>query len=221
MPSNKKFIKSTVKKNLKLNSKFHQILLETQDKKFKFQPGQYVVLKINNSTYRAYSIASSPSRLPLWEIILDVTPGGPGSTYLKNLKVGDIVQTFQPMGELYLRDDKSKNLIFIATGCGVASLKSMIDFLVKEHAPKNIYLLWGLRYKKDICLMKEIKNWNLYPRFTYDITLSKPNKNYKGKRGHVDTHLKEIVKNFDLAKTSFYLCGSEEMIGDFQKNLKD
>lgn len=215
-----KFYQSRLVKNQKLNSHFHHLFFKLINQKFSFKPGQFIILKVSDSVSRAYSIASQPSTLPLWEIILDTTPAGPGSTYLKNLKEGQIINTSAPQGHLYYHPDQSKNIILIATGCGFASIKSIIEYLLSQPIRLNIYLLWGLRYQKDIFLKKTLDTWNkIYPHFNYDITLSHPSSSYRGKSGHVDTHLQSIAHKYDLSQSSFYLCGNQKMIKDIQKAL--
>ena len=67
------------------------------------------------------------------------------------INVNDLVHLEGPYGTFYIRDDFSKNLIFLATGTGIAPIKMMIYELVndKKVNPKKINLFWGNRYVKD------------------------------------------------------------------------
>jgi len=211
---------SRVIKNQKLNSNFHHFFFKLQNQPFSFKPGQFVILKVSDKVFRSYSIASPPSHLPNWEMIVDITPQGPGTTYLQNLKKGDTIQTSSPTGHLSLKKDSSQNLVFIATGCGIASFKSIIQSLLEQNTQKNIHLLWGLRYPKNIFLKKTLDSWaKSSPKFSYQITLSRPPSSYLGPAGHVDQHLSPIIKKFKPHQTSFYLCGSQDMVTTLSQTL--
>ena len=82
------FFKHDVVSNIKLNSKFNSIKFKSESKSFIFKTGQFVAVKVNKNIFRLYSIASEPEDLPYWNMFIDITPGGPGTTYLKSLKKG-------------------------------------------------------------------------------------------------------------------------------------
>jgi len=215
-----KHFRSKVINNIKLNSRYYHIFFKVLDSNFIFKAGQYTLVKINGKTYRPYSIASTPKKLPFWEIILDASPGGIGSTYLKNLKKEAVIRTLKPSGTLYFNNDNSNNIITITSGCGIASIKSIIEDVL-ENKQTSIYLLWGLRNKKDIFLTKEFTKWKKHnPKFSWQISLSHPTKNYVGKKGYVHKHLSGLLKSTNYSNTSLYLCGSKEMINKSHDILK-
>lgn len=204
------FFKSTVIDNQVLNTKFRLIKFKLDGKNWSFKPGQFVILKVASKIFRNYSIYSLPEELPFWEILLDVTPNGPGCKYLSRLKKGEKVETSAPMGTFFINNKKPGNYILVATGCGFAPTKCMAAYLVKNHKNK-IGLLWGLRHKTDI-FPNGIKQ--------AEIVLSKPDKKWTGKTGHVTDYLETVVQKFPARKTGVYVCGNAAMIADVSRILK-
>lgn len=217
-----KFVSSEVLENKTLNYKFHLLRFKLlgNKKAFLFKPGQFILVKVEDSLFRAYSIASSPRQLPNWEILIDITPNGPGCKYLKSLKPGDIIETSTPKGIFALEKDGSKNIIMGATGCGLASIKPIVEEILDEG--KNMYLYWGLRHEEDIFDKSFLENWkSSNPNFEYEIVLSKPKGVPAGKTGHINSHMIEHIKSLPPELTSVYLCGNNEMIAEVKSRLAE
>ncbi|MEF8814305.1 MAG: FAD-binding oxidoreductase [Halovenus sp.] len=120
-----------------------------------FLAGQYVGLRYNGLP-RAYSIANSPTEDEL-EICVRRVPGGRLSPQLcDDLSVGESVTVRGPYGELVLQDSSPRDVVFLATGTGVAPFKGMIDFLFEtgrdEYGgePRNVWLFLGTAWQDDL-----------------------------------------------------------------------
>lgn len=206
--------------NQVLNYKFRLLRFKTKNKGFTFEPGQFTVIKIDDAIFRCYSIYSLPHELPFWQIFVDIIPGGPGSQFLKNLAAGDKIETTKISGAFTLKKDKSQTVVFAATGCGLAALKPMIEKLLKQKDKPKIFLLWGLRHKKDIVLKDLLEDWRKKnPCFSYEIVLSQPKSDWKGKNGHITPHVIKLAKILPQDKTAIYLCGGSEFVEESQKFL--
>jgi len=199
---------SKVIKNEILNGKFHRLEFAAQNRGFKFCPGQFVILKVPGGVFRDYSIASLPETLPCW---VDVSPDGPGCQYLKNLKPGAKVETSLPTGTFVLNPG-FENYLLGATGSGVASILPLAWEL--SVLKKRIFFYWGLRFSEDICLENKVKSLG------GEIILSRPDKNWTGKTGHVTEYMAGLVKTLPPAKTCSYLCGNKNMLADVKAILK-
>lgn len=214
---------SEVVENQKLNNKFHLIRFKVNDQhkdSFIFSPGQFVTLKVSDSTFRAYSIITLPQILPFWDLFIDITPGGPGTKMLRMLKPKDVIESTAPKGLFIPKKDNSNYYIMIATGCGLASLKPKIEQLLTKKN-KHIHLIWGLRNPEDICLTNFLDEWKkINPHFNYELIISKPNQNWKGKRGHVTEHALELALKLKNTESSFYICGNTQMIQTLNVILK-
>jgi ferredoxin-NADP reductase len=213
------FFRHETVSNRKLNAKFNLIRLMSKSKYFTFKTGQFVSVKISKSILRLYSIASNPEDLPYWNIFTDITPGGPGTTYLKTLKKGEIVCTSKPKGK-FLLNRKMDNYVFGATGCGIAPFIPMVKNIIKNRK-KKVVLVWGLRSKKDIALVETLNSFQKQcSNFSFEIILSKPDKIWHGKGGYVTPTILERAKQSDYTKTGIYLSGSREFIKEITKNLQ-
>jgi NAD(P)H-flavin reductase len=217
MDTETKYFQSKVVKNRLLNKKFRRIGLRFLEE-FSCEAGQFVVVRVSENIVRAYSIATHPRQLPYWEIILDITPGGPGCKHLSGLRKGEIVETTKASGVLTLKDDGSSCFLGVATGCGIASIKPLAEEAI-EKGYKRVEILWGLRNEKELFWKKELNDLlNDNSRFGWSVAISRPNKGYGGKKGRVTDHLREKLGR-NTRKTSVYLCGNREMVEDVSKIL--
>jgi len=120
-----------------------------------FVAGQYIGLHYDD-TSRAYSLANSPTEDEL-EICVRRVPGGKLSpTLCEEIAVGDQVTVRGPYGELVLNDHSPRDIVFLATGTGVAPLKGMIDYLFEtgrdshEGTDRDIWLFLGAAWRDDL-----------------------------------------------------------------------
>ena len=82
--------KTLVAEHQLLAGSFQYIHLELiSPSRIEFQAGQYIILTVDPKTglRRNYSIASRSDMTHAIELLVDVKPQGPGSTYLRNLKI--------------------------------------------------------------------------------------------------------------------------------------
>jgi len=151
---------------------------------FDFVAGQYVGLRYAG-TPRAYSIANSPTEDEI-EICVRRVPGGKLSPQLcDDLSVGDEVTLRGPYGELVLGEHSSRDVVFLATGTGVAPLKGMIDYIFEtgrdDHRgqQRDIWLFLGAAWRDDLPyreafrrLEREHDNFHFVPCLSRELTLS-------------------------------------------------
>jgi CDP-4-dehydro-6-deoxyglucose reductase len=125
------------------------------DVDFSFAPGQYATVTFDGHP-RPYSIASAPTADEL-EFCIRRVPGGTLTTdVFQHLAVGDTVTVRGPNGEMVLADPSERDLVFLATGTGVAPFKSMIDYVydtgrnvVGDHE-RDVWVFLGAAYEDDL-----------------------------------------------------------------------
>ena len=189
-----------------------------------FQPGQFISFEIPiegrpHPITRAYSIASPPSQRGLLTLVFNRVDHGPGSTFLFGLKPGDQVHFKGPAGNFRLSDDASRNLLFVATGTGIAPLRSMLHTLLPKGTPQVVSLLWGLRAQRDLYYQAELHELAArHPMFHSTITLSRPDPGWTGPTGRVTALVQERVTTVD--NLAVYLCGNGGMIKDVTDFLR-
>jgi CDP-4-dehydro-6-deoxyglucose reductase len=185
-----------------------------------FAPGQFVsfteVLAGKKIT-RPYSIASAPDG-NRFELCLNLVEEGLFSPFLFEMKPGDTVQTSAPLGYFVLRNP-AREAIFVATGTGIAPFRSMLHAHLRQREAKDITLIFGVRYEQTLLYRAEFEELErLHPNFHFWPTLSRPEPDWKGRTGHVQTHLVEAIgERRDL---DVYICGLKLMVDDVRAILK-
>ena len=201
-----------------------------EPKEINFFAGQYLILSVpynTESVSRMYSIASPPWQKNSFELVVELVEGGVGSSYLKNLKIGDKVFFKGPAGIFTLKKT-DKNKIFFATGTGIAPIRSMIMESQKSEVKSQNFLFWGFRKKEDVYFLEEFKKIKEENKnFEFKICLSKETSLSKVESdffslGHVDyvfekelfPKIKEIIFDFE-----FYLCGGRGVVESLRQFL--
>jgi Na(+)-translocating NADH:ubiquinone oxidoreductase F subunit len=179
-----------------------------------------------------YSIASNPMKdqtIKLNVRIATPPPGqdcapGVGSSFIFNLKPGDIVTASAPSGDFYIKPSQ-KEMIYIGGGAGMAPIRSHIAHLFENEATKRKVSYWyGARSKQEIFYddyFQAIAESNA--GFNFQIALSNPllEDEWSGHNGFIhDVVYTNYLKNHsDIRSIEFYLCGPPMMIKACTKML--
>ncbi len=175
---------------------------------FAFLPGQYVNI-IKGSIKRSYSIAGSKG-LNALEFYIKNHEQGQMSKYLfGEAKENDLLRVEGPLGSFFLREDSLKNLIFLATGTGIAPILGMLQSSDNHEllGKRNIYLFHGGRFKDDLIEQDFFRHSDLH----YYPTLSRE-KIDDYNFGYIQNIL--LSEEIDLRNATVYACGSEKMINN-------
>jgi NAD(P)H-flavin reductase len=184
-------------------------------KEIVFKAGQFISFEIMPAgaarpVVRPYSIASPPQHNQVITIVLNRVPGGIGSGFLFGLNCGDRLMFKGPVGSFYVRD-LTRDLLFVATGTGIAPIRSMVLGLLEGGHRGTIQLYWGLRSQRDLYYQEELERLGRhYPNFMSTVTLSRPEGNWQGHQGRVTRLVEERVHS--VKNLSVYLCGNNAMI---------
>lgn len=189
-----------------------------EPKEIAFKAGQFVSFEVpdvrtGRTVTRPYSIASAPGSPGRISLLLNLVPAGPGSTYLFGLREGDTTNFAGPAGNFYLRDDPARELLFVATGTGIAPIRSMLLANAERPKPSRATLLWGLRSQRDLYYQDELAH--LGTRHSGDLfitTLSRPQSGWAGVTGRVTNLVQQHIH--DVKQLAVYLCGNSGMIAE-------
>jgi ferredoxin-NADP reductase len=184
---------------------------------FGFVPGQWLSVKAHTpegeEMTRAYSIASPPSDNGQVAFCLNRVQDGFMSNYLCSLEAGAEVAFQGPFGDFTLHPPV-RDTVFIATGTGIAPLRSMLRWLLAEHDRHRGYqswLLFGARRESDLYYREEFEQLAAkHTNFHFLPTLSRAEAEWKGLRGYVQEHLPEIVRARNDMHA--YICGLAKMV---------
>lgn len=189
----------------------------------RFDAGQFVSFEIDRAgspfpATRPYSIASSARERTSIELAFNRVPGGPGSSYLFGLQKGDDTTFKGPVGSFTLRDN-DRDVLFVATGTGIAPIRSMLRTLADAGSTRRIDLYWGLRTERDVYYEDELAVLRKHlPRFSSTTTLSQPSESWRGAVGRVVPHVVNGITS--VANLDVYLCGNGSMIRDVRDAIR-
>lgn len=174
-------------------------ILRLDRHEFKFEPGQYVVLRMPDELKgREYSIYSATTD-PYLDFLIREIPEGEFSRYLRHLPPGAQIDLEGPKGYFVLeaRSKQAAPMMMIATGTGIAPFHSF----VKSYQQLNYRVLHGVKYADEA-----------YGRESFhpDRYLLCTSRNDDGDYfGRVTDYLKQTVID---PPTICYLCGNSQMI---------
>lgn len=185
---------------------------------FAYRAGQYIDLIGPGGVRRSYSMADVSEDFKI-ELQIRKVPGGAMSDYLFSAaKPDDLLRLTGPLGTFFLRDVTDKDVVFLATGTGIAPVQIMlkaIGALGKGHLPRSVSVYWGGRQPEDLYMPLEsqgLSNWRFVP------VLSRADgATWAGATGHVQNQLLKDRSNFSNAVV--YACGSDAMIRSAKKQL--
>ena len=189
-----------------------------EPKAITFKPGQFISFEMphpqtGHLVTRAYSIASQPSRPEVITLLFNLVPDGPGSGFLFDLQSGEKTQFKGPAGRFYLRDDPGRELLFVASGTGIAPIRSMLLANAESLEPRPATLFWGLRSQRDLYDQEELAELSQrMPTLTAITTLSRPDPGWSGSSGRVLRLIEERITS--VRNLAVYICGSSAMIAD-------
>jgi ferredoxin-NADP reductase len=211
---------------------------------FDFIAGQFISMVADDSKgkqqTRAYSIASGPAA-NRFDLCVNRVEGGFFSNKLCDMEPGQNIQFHGPHGLFTLRRPLTDS-IFIATGTGVAPMRSFTQYLFPESGEdrsegRHFWLVYGTRYETEIYYQKYFEKLAAEHRnFHYLSSLSRPQDGWEGLRGYVQDHVTEVVKTrasfngyhpvpspaetvgFDIHA---YICGLNEMVSGNRDRLAE
>jgi ferredoxin-NADP reductase len=221
---------------------FHLEFVAEELEKFDFHPGQFIstVVKDNNGKeqIRAYSIASAP-RGNQFDLCLNRVEGGFFSNLLCDLEPGQTVPFYGPNGMFLLRTPLTDG-IFVATGTGIAPMRSFVEHLFPENGEdrsegREFWLLYGTRHETGLYYHNYFEKVAAeHQNFHYLKTLSRPHEGWEGERGYVQELVQRVAEEhakrrphderprldaqgFDVHA---YICGLNAMVAANRERLK-
>ncbi len=190
---------------------------------FQFRAGQFAMLHVPQAgsekpALRAYSIASDDRATDHFRLIFKFVPGGVASTFVWTLKTDQNLTFTGPFGRVFFQEPPSEQILFLCTGTGLAPHICYLESKADLFPELKYRMLFGLSTEQDIFYFEQLEALKKKMRnFDYDIVLSRSSESWKGKKGYIQDHLKDI--DYKSIPTSFYLCGNGKMIHQVKELL--
>jgi len=162
---------------------------------------------------------------------------GVASNYICDLNIGDEVLITGPVGtEMLLPDDPDSVFIMLATGTGIAPMRSYLRLLFNDKAGaapdgsrkfKGLaWLFMGVPYMKSMLYDDENQEYaKKYPdQYRYEYAISREDKNAAGQKMYIQTKIAEYAEEvWDLLqykKTHVFMCGLKGMESGMKEALE-
>jgi ferredoxin-NADP reductase len=193
-----------------------------------FRAGQFVSLALpapatvevgSSIPRRSYSIASQSDAGDVLRFIIRVIPEGKASDYLMEMPIGTDVSMTGPHGFFVLDPAHAGDVVFAATGTGIAAVMPMLGELARQRAEerRRIIVFWGLRQASDIFARSEIEALAAAANAELAIHLTAAGPDWTGGRGRITPALLDRLPRF--AAPTFYLVGNGAMITELKREL--
>ena len=214
-----------------------------------FIPGQYTVLGLLNSAprvpesepdekvyenetliKRAYSISSASIEKEYFEFYISQVRSGQLTPRLFALEHGDRLFLGPKTVGMFTLDKvpAHKDVIFIATGTGLAPYMSMIRSELHKHKSRNFVVLHGAASSWDLGYRDELATVDrLVDNFHYLPTITSPDKDptWKGLTGFLEPIItsgkleEKVGKKLSPENFDVFLCGNPKMVDNVTELL--
>jgi MocE subfamily Rieske [2Fe-2S] domain protein len=144
-------------------------------------------------------------------------PPGVGSSYVFNLKPGDIVTAVGPFGDFHIKPTKHE-MVYIGGGAGMAPLRAHLSHLLEsEQSARKISYWYGARSRQEIFYEEYFRALEAnHPNFSFHLALSSPlpGDEWTGHEGFIhQVVLEKYLRDHPHPESAeYYLCGPPQMI---------
>jgi CDP-4-dehydro-6-deoxyglucose reductase len=194
----------------------------TEPPRLAFRAGQFVTLAVGRDASgqilrRSYSIASMSDRGENLRFLIRVIPGGVASDFFVDLPLESEVEMTGPHGFFVLAPRHPGDVVFAATGTGLAPVLPMLGELRQREEPGRRLVYWGLRQESDLFVPDEVQAVCNSAGATLMTYLSRPTDGWAGRRGRITPAVLQDAPS--LSSPTFYLAGNGAMIAEVKAGL--
>lgn len=202
-----------------LNPDVFGVTLEGRAEAMQHAPGQYLELKLDDTTWVPFSIASFDRGDGIVELHIQHWPERNNSVRLRELlKVANQLTLRLPGGECVLDLQSQRPLMLIAAGTGFSQMKAMVEAVLHEQPDRQVSLWWAAREHRDLYLEQLASHWaQTYSNVSFhavtELPLEEPlaaGERIRHQQGRID----DALKAADIAPHAYdvYLSGSPGMV---------
>jgi ring-1,2-phenylacetyl-CoA epoxidase subunit PaaE len=200
---------------------------------YRYKQGQYLTLKFNingEELRRSYSICSSPLEENELRVAIKKVKDGRVSTYINDkLKVGDMIEVMQPMGNFFteMNGAHKKNYILFGGGSGITPMLSILKTVLKSEQESRITLFYGNNDESSIIFKKQIEELAIKnsDRLNVVHVLNTPPAGHPEMLRGMMTKEKniELIKNYVNVSedNEYFICGPGPMMENVVNALKE
>jgi NAD(P)H-flavin reductase len=195
-----------------LKSFWLQFLKDEDAQAFDYKPGQFAELSVSGYGEIPIGIASSPTEGK--DLLFTVNKVGSVSSRLHNMKAGDIMGVRGPLGNCYpLKEAQGKNIVIVAGGFAVTTLRSTMNWLLHPDNRKNygeITFIYGARTPGMLLYTEEWTAWQKSGQANVNVTVDREAPGWSGLVGFVPTVTGDVAPKPENSVA--LICGPPIMI---------
>lgn len=188
--------------NRKITSDTYLLELESVELAKESTPGQFVMVKVGNSTdpllRRPFSICDADKNGTV-RILYRIV--GKGTKILSNKKKGEFLSVLGPLGSKFIFPGPDQKAILVAGGIGIAP----IFFLGQRLKPGNFDFLTGFKTSEEIIGVEDISGTQ-----SFELSIATDDGSF-GYSGMVTDLLEEKLKQYQKSGI-IYACGPLPML---------
>jgi NAD(P)H-flavin reductase len=189
-----------------------EFLNPEDEESFVYLPGQFSELSVPGQGEIPIGIASSPTEKGF--LLFSVNRVGQVSSYMHNMKAGDVMGVRGPLGHPYPLDKlRGKNILIVAGGFAVTTLRSTIVWLLRPDNRPNygqISFVYGGRTPGHLLYKEEWSEWDKRDDIDVFVTIDREFPGWEYKVGFVPAVTKEVCPPPE--NTAAIICGPPVMI---------
>ncbi|MGB2787019.1 MAG: ferredoxin--NADP reductase [Candidatus Saccharimonadaceae bacterium] len=192
----------------------HDVVTLSFTRPFQFTAGQYISVYFDDLPWpegKAYSLSSKPSDKHTSITIKNI--GGPYSSRLCDMKVGDKLEISQPYG--HFNPQTSAPIVGISAGVGISPIWSVLSHEL-EQGKDNIHLICSNKTPEDIVFRDEITAISDKTKVRHHITRAEVDEDANHKNGRIN--IGEILTEIPR-EAKFLLCGSVDFVRSIWRQL--
>jgi CDP-4-dehydro-6-deoxyglucose reductase len=187
-----------------------------------FLAGQFMTLPVGKDVAgrdvrRSYSIASRSDAPDGLRFIVRLLPTGVASDFWRELPLGAQVEMTGPHGFFTLDPHHHGDVVFAATGTGLAPVLPMLAELSHRQEPGRREVYWGLRRESDLFVPEEVTAACAEAGASLHTYLSRPENTWSGPRGRITGPVLDALPS--LTSPTFYIVGNGAMIAELKRAL--
>jgi sulfhydrogenase subunit gamma (sulfur reductase) len=190
-----------------------QIIDAEDRRRFRFEPGQFVMLEIPGIGEAPFSISCPPSRHG--DIELCIRKVGDLTNFLSRVRRGTRVGIRGPFGTSFPMEQMiGQNILLIAGGLGLAPLRTPIAYVQENrHRFNDVDIIYGTKDPSQLLFTYQYDAWRA-DDITLTISVERSDQSWKGPVGLITNVLEDIFSSRDPAyfqDTYAIVCGPPVM----------
>jgi ring-1,2-phenylacetyl-CoA epoxidase subunit PaaE len=208
---------SKIIKETDLANSFVLEVPEHLKKQFKYKPGQFTTLRVQDGESfikRSYSMTSAPETDSFLRITIKRL-GQTSNFLLDTVKEGDNLTVLPPEGSFFRKPTtKPTHYLFFAAGSGITPFLSMTKSLLKTRQDSRITLVYANLNEGSVIFKNELDKFeqDFSEKFSVIHVLEKPSNLWTGRKGmlmpdSLNELIDELLKN-SLENKEYYICGA-------------